>query len=109
MKNQIEAVEILAEMMDEEMKNDIEAGEIVDEELAVEIPIAEMVEEFIEDNGVSDNEIIEGSGFAGIDFGAIAEEAEEEMIYDIVAKEIEEELAEEIKEIAEAEEIIDIV
>merc|ERR1711874_204455 len=114
--NEIEAKEILAEMEDEEMINDIVAKEIVAEKLAEEIKemaIAEMVaEEIIEDIGVSGDEILEGSGFADIDFGAVtavneenlAEMEYEEMINDIVAEEIaEEELAEEIKEIAEDE------
>merc|ERR1711874_419181 len=114
--NEIEAKEILAEMEDEEMINDIVAKEIVAEKLAEEIKemaIAEMVAEEIV---VSGDEILEGSGFADIDFGAVtavneenlAEMEYEEMINDIVAEEIaEEELAEEIKEIAEAEIIED--
>lgn len=67
------AEEIVAEELAEEIKEmtNVAAAEMVAEEIIEDIETLE--EELAEDIDVSDNEIIEGSGFANIDFGAITE------------------------------------
>ena len=67
------AEEIAAEELAEEIKEiaNVAAAEMVAEEIIEDIESLE--EELAEDIDVSDNEIIEGSGFANIDFGAITE------------------------------------
>merc|ERR1712203_1334406 len=67
------AEEIVAEELAEEIKEiaNAAAAEMVAEEIIEDIESLE--EELAEDIDVSDNEIIEGSGFANIDFGAITE------------------------------------
>ena len=67
------AEEIVAEELAEEIKEmaNVAAAEMVAEEIIEDIESLE--EELAEDIDVSDNEIIEGSGFANIDFGAITE------------------------------------
>ena len=67
------AEEILAEELAEEIKEitNVAAAEMVAEEIIEDIESLE--EELAEDIDVSDIEIIEGSGFANIDFGAITE------------------------------------